>query len=50
MEFYMESFKQYFVESKSDDVFLMEKLITLGGKAYTNCGQFVILDCGACSG
>jgi hypothetical protein len=50
MEFYMESFKQYFVESKSDDVFLMEKLITLGGQAYPKFGQVVILAGGAGSG
>ena len=46
----MESFKQYFVESKSDDVFLMEKLITLGGQAYPKFGQVVILAGGAGSG
>ena len=46
----MKTFKGFFTEEVSDDVFLLEKLITLGGKAYPKFGQVVILAGGAGSG
>jgi hypothetical protein len=46
----MDSFKRYVTEDISDDVFLLEKLITLGGQAYPKFGQVVILAGGAGSG
>ena len=46
----MRTFKTFIKEDVSDDVFLMEKLITLGGQAYPKFGQVVILAGGAGSG
>lgn len=46
----MKSFKSFFTEAVSDDVFLLEKLITFGGQAYPKFGQVVILAGGAGSG
>ena len=46
----MRTFKSFNKEDVSEDVFLMEKLITLGGQAYPKFGQVVILAGGAGSG